>query len=261
MLSTLTLLAQIANPQFDTTAVNAIRTAAEREPVEAFAGAPGFVRVLQVAWLDVNGDGKPEAFVAVAPKYRQTPTILVYSYDAQHGATRVYEGLAPGRLEPVSGQFIDDHTLGYGIDMTIGSDGQAVDFDGVLAAGVRHHMSIMRYKTFFHTDERAGFITFVDLSDRALPSSTTTTCESFEFSPLTGLAAGPLSGSHKPYLVALTSDDITIYVFHGIRANGTLDKKSWVRARPADVAGLTVATNGDVVLATRDGRTLPIAAP
>src|SRR5881409_4371926 len=200
--------------------VHAVRAAAEREPVEAFGNARGLVSVRGIALLDITGDGSPDAFVWIVPKFRQTPTVLVYTYDPQRGASRILEGLVPGRLQPISGRFVDDHTMGFGVDMTVGGDGKPVDFDRLISAGVENHMSLVRYHTFIHTDGRPGFVMFVDLSERALPSSSTKTCESFEFSPVEGLAAGTLAGSRTRYLVALTASDITIYRFHGIRPNG-----------------------------------------
>ena len=254
-------LAQVAGPPLDTTIINVVRAAVEREPVEAFGRAPGLVHVREIVLLDVDGDGAPEAFVWIVPQFRQTPTLLAYTYDPQRGARRILEGLVPGRLQPVSGQLVDDHTLGFGADMTVGGDGKPVDVDRLIAAGVDHHMSLVRYSTFFHTDGRTGFVMYVDLSDRTLPSSSTRTCADFEFSSVEGLAAGPLSGSQKRYLVALTTNDVTIYGFRGIRPNGTFDKESWVRPRPPDVTGLGISASGVVVLRTRDGQAVLVSAP
>jgi hypothetical protein len=238
-----------------------VRAAAEREPVEAFGTVAGFVRVRDIALLDVDGDGSPEAFVWIEPRVRQTPTILAYTYDRQRGAHRLLEGLVPGRLQAVSGKFVDDHTMGFGVDMTVGGVKKPVDLDHLIAAGVAHGMSLVRYRTFLHADGRKGFVTFVDLSDRALPTLDTKTCDNFEFSSVEALAAGALSGSTTRYLVALTANDITIYRFRGIRPNGTFDKDSWVRAKPPDVTSLTVSSSADIMLTMRDGRTVPLTAP
>ncbi len=255
------LLSHTAGLPRDTTVVGAVRATAEREPVEAFGQVAGFVRVRDIALLDIDGDGSPEAFVWIEPKVRQTPTILAYSYDQQRGARRLLEGLVPGRLQPVSGQFVDDHTMGFGVDMVVGENGKPVDFDRLIAAGVEHGMSLVRYRTFIHADGRKGFVSFVDLSDRALPTPDTKTCRDFEFSSVDALAAGALSGSTTRYLIVLTTKDITIYRFRAIRPNGTFDKDSWIRARPADAVNLTVSSSGDVVLTMRDGRTVPLTAP
>lgn len=243
------------------TIVAAVRAAAEREPVEVFGGAKGSVRIRDVRLLDVNGDGSPEAFVWIDPSVRQTPTILAYTYDRSQGPRRILEGLVAGQLRPVSGRFVDDHTMGFGVDLTVGTDGRPVDFDGLIGAAVKNGMSLVRYRTFLHTDGRAGFVTFVDLSDRALPSSETSTCEGFEFSLVEGLQAGTLAGrATVQYLVALTASDITIFRFHRIRPNGTLEKEVWIRDRPPPVTGLAVR-EGQVELRTRDGSSIPLRAP
>src|SRR5437867_13238186 len=124
--------------------------------------------------------------------------------------------------------------MGFGIDMTVDGVGNAGAFDQMLASAVKNGMSLVRYRTFLHADGRKGFLSFVDLSDRALPTPATKTCEDFEFSPVDGLAAGTLAGSGSTrYLVALTTKDVTIYLVHGIRSNETLDKKIWLRTRRA----------------------------
>ncbi len=245
----------------DTSIVNAVRAAAEREPVETFGDAKGSFRVREIQLLDVDGDGAPEAFVWIDPSVRQTPTILIYTYDAAHGPRRILEGLVPGSLAPVSGRLVDDHTMGFGVDMS-GADGKPLDFDKVLDASVRFGMSLVRYAMFVHTDVRRGFVSYVDLSDRTLPPPGTNTCANFEFSLVEGLAAGTLAGrGDARYLVALTASDITIYQFRGIRPNGTLDKKVWIRTRPPGAAGLSVSPAGEVSVTMANGPVVPLAAP
>ena len=256
------MLILVALPRQDTTLITAVRAVVEREPVEVFGSVKGSVRVRGIQLLDIDGDGSPEAFVWIDPSFRQTPTILVYSYDRQHGARRLLEGLVAGRLEPISGRFQDDHTLGFGVDMSVGDAGKPVDFDRLISAAVKNGMSLVRYRTFLHTDGRKGFVTFVDLSDRALPTPETKTCEKFEFSAVEALAAGALSGkASSRYLVALTASDITIYHFRGIRPNGTFDKEVWIRPRPAGATGVSVSPTGEIVVTMPDGHPVPLATP
>lgn len=262
MLLTCVLAVSLLSPRQDTTIVATVRATAAREPVEAFKAEQGRVPVHDIQLLDIDGDGSPEAFVSIVPSVRQTPTILVYTYAPQRGARRLLEGLVPGQLQPVSGRFVDDHTMGFGIDMTVDGGGNPGAFDQMLASAVQNGMSLVRYRTFLHADGRKGFLSFVDLSDRALPTRGTKTCEDFEFSPVDGLATGTLSGSgNTRYLVALTTKDVTIYLFRGVRSNGTLDKETWVRPRPARVTILKVLANGEVQFGMSDGRTEPLAAP
>ena len=256
MLCSVLLATLVATLQQDTI-IAAVRAAAEHEPIEVFGNAKGSVRIRDIRLLDADGDGSPEAFVWIDPSVRQTPTILVYTYDPRHGPHRILEGLVAGQLRPLSGHFVDDHTMGFGVDLSVDR------FDErLITAAVKNGMSLVRYKTFLHTDGRKGFVTFVDLSDRALPHPETKTCEAFEFSLIEGLAAGTLSGSAGvQYLVALTATDVTVYRFRGIRPNGTLDKQVWIQNRPPLVTGLAVTSNGQVELRTRDGSAAPLTAP
>jgi len=253
----LLLLVQAPRVAPDSTIIAAVRVAAEHEPVEAFGNLPGFVRVRDIVLLDVDGDGVPEAFVWIEPKVRQTPTIVAYAFDQQHGARRLLEGLVPGSPQPVSGRLVDNHTMGFGIDMTVAKQS---DFNILVASGVLHHMSVVGYRTFAHADGRANFVTMVDLSSWKLPSSTKT-CESFEFDPVEALAAGSLGGHGQRYLVALTPNDVTIYRFRGIRSNGLFDKELWVRPRPPNIVGLAVSVGGVVGLRTPAGDVVAVAEP
>jgi hypothetical protein len=243
------------------TLVALVRAAAEREPVEVFKVLKTPMRVRGIQLLDVDGDGTPEAFVWIDPSFRQTPTILVYTFDPAGQPRRLLEGLVPGRLRPVSGRYTDDHTLGFGFDLSVVGDVKRGDIDKMIANAVTHRMSLVSYRTFFHADAREGFVGFVDLFDRALPAPDTRTCASFEFSAIEGVAAGTLSGNASHYLVALTDADITIYRFHGIRANGTLDKDVWLRPRPVGATGISVSPTGEVAVTMADGRAVPLPAP
>ena len=257
MFLSLLLLVQAPRVAPDSTIVATVRVAAEHEPVEALGNLPGAVRVRDIVLLDVDGDGVPEAFVWIEPRVRQTPTILAYAFDQQRGAHRLLEGLVPGSPQPVSGRLVDDHTMGFGIDMTVAKQS---DFDILVASGVRHHMSVVGYRTFAHADGRSNSVTMVDLSSWKLPSDTKT-CESFEFDPLEALAAGSLGDHGQRYLVALTPNDVTIYRFRRIRSNGLFDKEFWVRPRPPNVVGFVVSAGGVVGLRTLTGDVVTVAEP
>jgi hypothetical protein len=246
----------------DTSIINAVRAAAELAPVETFGDEKGSFRVREIQLLDVDGDGAPEAFVWIDPSVQQTPTILVYTYDTVHGPRRMREGLVPGLLTPVSGRLVDDHTMGVGIDIGVGSDGKPVDVDKLLDIAVRNGFSLVRYATFIHSDVRTGFVSYVDLHDLTLPAPVTNTCEAFEFSPIEAMAAGTLSGKGGVrYLVALTAHDVTFYQFRGIRPNGMLDKQVWIRPRPRGAAGLSLSPKGEVSVTMANGRVVSLTAP
>jgi hypothetical protein len=240
--------------------MRAVLAAAAREPVEAFGTGPGAAVVGEAQWLDVDSDGRPEAFVRITPSFRQTPTILVYTYSQQNGAQRLLEGLAPGRLRAVSGRLKDSHATGDGLDLVAGNPTTPQDVDKLLGAFVPNGMSLVRYRTFLHGDVRKGFVGYVDLSDRALPSSATNTCADVEFSMVESLAAGTLAGASGMFLAALTREDVTLYRFRAIRPNGLLDKQVWVVPRPVGTRSLSVSPGGAIQFVNAAGVT-PVPAP
>jgi hypothetical protein len=123
-------------------------------------------------------------------------------------------------------------------------------------------MSTVRYRTFLHADMRDAFVTYLDLSDRNLPDAETVTCEQFEFSALDGLAAGYLDGdSLRTYLVALTTDDLTIYRFDGFGQGDTFRKRSWTQPRPVGASALEVLPGRRIAVRTHNGRLDLIRSP
>jgi hypothetical protein len=256
------ILALALTLQQDSAVLTAVRLAAQRDSIEVFGDVRGSTRIRGVQLLDIEGDGWPEGFVWVDPSFRQTPTILVYTYDPQQGAHRILEALVPGRLYPVSGRFRDSHNLGYGLDWGVAGGKEPVDPDRLIQTAAGLGFSVVRYRTFMHSDSREGFVSFVDLNDRTLPSPETEDCGGFEFSLVQALTAGSLEGDPSGrYLVALTAGDITIYRFRRVRPNGMLDKDTWIRDRPPSATGLHVAAHGQVEILTQDGHSVPVPAP
>lgn len=253
----------------DSAFVAAVRHAVANEPIEVFGRDTGHVSISGVTLLDIDGDGKPEAFVWIVPGFRQTPTVIVYQATAQ-GVARLTEGLAPGRLQmidPLATTPRDSHWLGYGLDVTADSGQTFYDSAKVaktISITLKRGMWIVVYRTFFHTDFRRGFRGYLDLSDRTLPGAPvdTVTCTLIWFSRVDGLAAGSLAGDDaRGYLVALTSDDITIYRFDGLTADGLFRKRSWTRPRPPNVTAVRADASGHVQLVARDGTSTAIGAP
>ena len=244
----------------DTAAVAAVRTAVEHAPIEVFGKYSGKVRVRELEQLDVDGDGVPEVFVWIEPSFRQTPTILVYAYTTA-GARPFVQALVPGRLRRLSGRLQDSHTLGRAVDMTVGH-GEPFDTVKFIGVAVERGMSLVGYRGFFHADMRDGFVTFVNLFDRAFPTADTATCNNFEFSHIDGMLAGRLAGDTvSRYLVALTDSDITIYRFRGLGPRGTFNVQSWMVPRPSTTAALTLLHDGTVGMTNIDGTTASVRAP
>jgi len=176
-ITVLSLLLSIQRP--DTGLAAEVRIALATAPIEVFEKDTGHVSVTGILVLDVGGQEAPLAFAWIVPSFRQTPTVLVYRRGPSGELQRVTEGLAPGRLQPLSGRLRDAHTLGQAADLTVGH-GEPVDTMKFISAAIGQRMSVARYHGFFHLDMRLGFAGYVDLSDRTLPPTDTATCGSFE---------------------------------------------------------------------------------
>lgn len=235
----------------------AVLAASPIERLESHAGSP---TVTDVVLADIDADGRLDAVVSIRPTLRQTPTLLIYRRADSGAWERVREGLAPGRLRPVSGRFVDTHVHRVGLDMTAG-DGSPEANQRVLNAGASSEMSLVAYRGFLHADMRVGATLLVDLSTWPLPSGTENTCEDFEFSLPAGVVVGSLGDAGEvPHLVALTEEDITVYRVEHISPEGRLALKSWLLPRPADVTAVTRAPDGTIQLVQGESRS-PLRVP
>jgi len=256
------LLSQLLSAQVpDTTIIRSVREDLARAPLEVFGKDTGRATVGDVALLDIDGDGTPEAFVAIHPTFRKTPTVVVYKYLPAGPPHRLFEALAPGRIGHFSGRLTDAHSLGRAMDMTIGRVPNPLEnFKFVTSLGGRGS-SVVRYPTFYHIEIRDASVNYVDLSDRKV-SGDATTCAGLDFSPVDGLVSGRLVGdtAHR-YLVALTAKDIAIYRFDGIGVWDMLLMQTWMRDRPKSATGVVTAADDQVSLVMRDGTTVPLEAP
>lgn len=258
MLTVVAALLAVGVP--DTALVREFSTLLETAPIERLEGFSGSTRVTDVLLSDLDGDGVAEAVVSLRPALRQTPTLLIFRRSASGGWERILEGLAPGRLMPVSGAFGDSHVHRVGADLTAG-DGSPESVQRVLTAGSASKMSLVAYRGWFHGDVRVGATYVMDLSSWSLPHGTENTCEQFEFSLPLAVVAGTLSGAGaQRYLVALTAHDVTIYRIEAITANGRLVQQSWLLPRPSDVTALSLAADGSVHIVSAAGAS-PIRVP
>ncbi len=106
----------------------------EKEYPEEFGDTTYRTKIENVVVADLDGDGQPEVTVRFIPHYHRSPTVVIYRVAPDMTVTRVTEGLAPGPLVPVTGDFLDSHTLGEGADITIG-DGEDGGRSGSLSRG------------------------------------------------------------------------------------------------------------------------------
>src|SRR5262249_46911000 len=92
----------------------------EKDYPEAFGDTRYHARVENILDVDINNDGKKELVVQYNPHYRQSAVVIIYRVSPELELTRVTEGLAPGPLQKLSGDYLDSHGLGQSADFTVG---------------------------------------------------------------------------------------------------------------------------------------------
>lgn len=213
----------------------------DKDYPEVFRDTHYRVRIENVLDVDIDNDGKRELVVQFYPHYRQSASVLIYKLSPESELTRVTEGLAPGPLQKLSGDYLDSHEIGAAADFTISqAQGKPGDADqALLTALAKFGGGVVAYHNFYHYDGRKGPVSCIDMRNVELPSHAQD-CGSFEFSRVRQIAAGHLrEDSLKNYLAAWVGDEIYVYLIRGISSWGTLDKKLWVVKAPADFNGFT----------------------
>ena len=212
----------------------------EKDYPEVFGGAHYHIRVENILDVDIDNDGKRELVVLFAPHYRQSASVVIYKVSPESEVVKVTEGLAPGPLQKLSGDYLDSHELGMGVDFVIGQ-GQVKpsEADHALQAAMANFGGVVAYRDFYHADGREGPVSYVDMRDVDVPLKAQD-CSSFEFSKVRQVAAGHVhEDSSKNYLAAWVGDEVYVYLIQGISRRGMLDKKLWVVEAPAGFKGFT----------------------
>jgi hypothetical protein len=227
----------------------------EKDYPEVFGTAHYKTRIENVLDVDIDNDGSREIVILYFPHYRQSAPVVIYKIDTDLKATKVAEGLAPGPLQEVSGDYLDSHTLGQAADFEIQSANATPE--SVLQSVAKSGMGgLVAYDSFFHMDGRTGSPSFIDMHGVKLPSSKHD-CSSFEFSRVKQIAVGHLrEDPSRNYLAAWVGDEIYVYLIRGISNEGMLDKKLWVIKAPQGFKGfetgqgLTYKTETEPVILT-----------
>jgi hypothetical protein len=151
---------------------------------------------------------------------------------------RVAEGLAPGALQPISGDYLDSHSMVMAADFTINGKSNDPDTRKLLLdqAMTSDGGGLVIYKNFVHRDFRSGPLAYLDMTDVKMPQSRDT-CEKFEFSRVRQIAAGTLQGDVPTCLCAWVGDEIYIYLIKAFLGNGLIDKQLWIRKAPVGFGG------------------------
>jgi hypothetical protein len=208
----------------------------EKDYPEVFGTDHYKTRIEGVLDVDVDNDGSREIVILYFPHYRQSAPIVIYKISSDLKVSRVTEGLAPGPLQKLSGDYLDSHNLGTGVDFEI--SGENAKPEKVLHIVAKDGMfGLVAYDSFFHMDGRTGPSSFIDMRGVKLPSAKHD-CESFEFSRVKQIAAGHLhEDSTQNYLAAWVGDEIYVYLIRGVSNDGLLNKKLWVIKAPKGFNG------------------------
>lgn len=213
---------------------------------EKFKGEGYHVRVVDTAKLEGFWPGADLFFLAINPNYRQTPTILLFRAEKNGKISRITEGLAPGPLVPVSGDYLDCHTMNMGVDLTVEGDPMEV-----VKTALGQKTNIVRYAKFYHMDTRDGSGGYLDMSEKP-EYRNEITCEKFEFSKVENIGAGSIKGGN--FLAALVGGKVYFYRIESISGEGFLKKTVEVAARPKDFTEFASGDNGELEYKSKDGK-------
>jgi hypothetical protein len=196
----------------------------KEEYSEVFNDTHYRMKVENIIEADLDEDGEAEVIFHVKPHYRQSPTIIIFKVSKDLRVSRVIEGLAPGPLIPVTGDYIDSHTLGDAMDLTIGEDQiNPEKRKEVVESALENMGGVVEYRNFFHVDGREGKGLYIDMT--SLPQSPDKdNCEDFEFSMPEAIAVKAKNDGSGNYLLARVGKEIYAYKIHKIRKDGLLEK-------------------------------------
>jgi len=208
----------------------------EKDYPEVFGTDHYKTRIEGVLDVDVDNDGSREVVILYFPHYRQSAPIVIYKISSDLKVSRVTEGLAPGPLQEVSGDYLDSHNLGSAADFEIeGGNGRPDEVLKIVAASGMN--GFVAYDFFYHMDGRTGSPAFIDMRGVKLPTKKHD-CEDFEFSRVKQIAAGHLrEDSTQNYVAAWVGEEIYVYLIRGVSNDGLLNKKLWVIKAPQGFKG------------------------
>ena len=179
---------------------------------ELFGEAYYRLQVKAAKVVDLDGDGITEVIVGVTPHYRQSPTVIIFQLiDGQ--VHRVKEGLAPGPLQHVSGNYIDSHTLEQTAADLETPNSDVSDPDSLRLSARESALAtfgaVVEYPRFFHVDTRNGKGVYVNMAE-VENASDHANCASFEFSPLKSLEIF-YEDDFRPILTVNAGGKLTLY--------------------------------------------------
>lgn len=197
---------------------------------EVFSGQRYRVKVENIIVADLDGDGIPEVIAHVKPHFRQSPIIIIFKVDKDLHVQRVMEGLAPGPLQSVSGNYLDSHSLGAAMDFQARMK-PGYGAEGLVQGLVKSQKgSLVVYKRFAHLDGRQGPPTYIDMREADLPANVNT-CDNFEFSDVDQVeVTARFSSDGRNVIAAHIGKKIYAIRIERFLPNGLLEKSVTVHA-------------------------------
>lgn len=198
------------------------------EYLELYGGQYYKIRLRGYEVIDIDRDGTIEVFLMIYPHYHQTAPIVIYQIKGNN-VSRVFEALAPGPLVNRSGEYLDCHTMGLGIDAAniLDKENKQVNPDTIIAWANKRgkQTNIVVYNKFIHIGVSEGKGSFVDMRHQK-EFQDALNCEKFQFSCPDEMISGYLNDDSKnKYLICKVKDRLFIYKINKIRPDGIIDKE------------------------------------
>jgi hypothetical protein len=231
----------------------------ERDYPELFGSKAYRTKIEDILVTDLDRDGNIDVVILFVPHYRQSAPIVIFRLSKDLRVTRVKEGLAPGPLVPLSGAYLDSHTLGQAVDFTMDAKGGPGDREKVFTAVITSRFGgVVEYKTFIHADGRSGEVAYVDMRHTDVPNGKDT-CAEFEFARVEGIAAGVLENEPtKVYLAARVGSELWLYHIAEFLPNGLMRKEIRVEKLPTDFSRFAPGAKEILLYQTTAGDVRPL---
>lgn len=197
----------------------------QKEYPELFGDNPYHIRPTGYAIGDLDGDGVDEVVMSFYPHYLQSPTVVIFHVDDELNVVRVKEGLAPGPLMKLTGEYLNSHNQGVAVDMRMGEK-EMKDPERrrawVLIA-LKRGQNIVEYENFFHLDGREGDGSYIDMTHiKNMPE--VDTCNGLQFSRVEHLELVKKTKTAKGKIVVDAGGARYVYTINRFLPNGLIDK-------------------------------------